>query len=203
MSQPSPPKKNKKYSPLYCWWFRNPAWKPVEVGSWFHYLQDFLHPIGGAGFLNHQQYHPLMSSLNFFASRSWRLSRSPSENMITKSPCGASEVTIRASKTQLYGVYTQGFLWDFGIFTDPWMVDFYGKCRLIIIPVIHGWYGYRIHPTVFWAKVCKFDTKVPLSNAFCWHGWRFASWFYLLNTFQTEGSSKWFMNILFGNFGTS
>ena len=22
----------------YCWWFRNPAWKPVEVGSLFHYL---------------------------------------------------------------------------------------------------------------------------------------------------------------------
>ena len=91
----------------------------------------------------------------------------------------------------------KGFPWDFGIFTDPWMVDFYGKCRLNIIPVIHGWYGCRIHPTVFWA------TKVPLSNAFCWHGWRFASWFYLLNTFQMEGSPKWFMNILFGNFGTS
>ena len=27
----------------YCWWFRNPARKPVEVGSFSHYLQGFHH----------------------------------------------------------------------------------------------------------------------------------------------------------------
>ena len=27
---------------------------PVEVGSLSHYLQGFIHPFGGAGFLNHQ-----------------------------------------------------------------------------------------------------------------------------------------------------
>ena len=34
----------------FCWWFRNPAWKPVEVGSSSHYLQGFYIP-GGVGFL--------------------------------------------------------------------------------------------------------------------------------------------------------
>ena len=24
----------------YCWWFRNPAWKPVEVGSWNPVIYD-------------------------------------------------------------------------------------------------------------------------------------------------------------------
>ena len=28
----------------YCWWFRNPALKPVEVGSSSHYLHGFVHP---------------------------------------------------------------------------------------------------------------------------------------------------------------
>ena len=28
----------------YCWWFRNPVTKPVEVGSFSHYLQGFIHP---------------------------------------------------------------------------------------------------------------------------------------------------------------
>ena len=37
-----------------CWWFRNPVNSPVEVGSWSHYLQGFIHPKGGslAGFLS-------------------------------------------------------------------------------------------------------------------------------------------------------
>ena len=28
----------------YCWWFRNPVNSPVEVGSFPHYLQGFIHP---------------------------------------------------------------------------------------------------------------------------------------------------------------
>ena len=28
----------------YCWYFRNPAWKPVEVGSLYHYLPGLIHP---------------------------------------------------------------------------------------------------------------------------------------------------------------
>ena len=40
----------------YCWWFRNPARKPVEVGNVSHDLQGFLHFPGGClRFLNHQQ----------------------------------------------------------------------------------------------------------------------------------------------------
>ena len=31
----------------YCWWFRNPAEKPVEVGSLSHYLQGFMTIRGG------------------------------------------------------------------------------------------------------------------------------------------------------------
>ncbi len=31
----------------YCWWFRNPARKPVEVGSFSHYLQGFSTIPGG------------------------------------------------------------------------------------------------------------------------------------------------------------
>ena len=27
----------------YCWWFRNPANSPGEVGSWSHYLQEFFY----------------------------------------------------------------------------------------------------------------------------------------------------------------
>ncbi len=30
-----------------CWWFRNPATQPLEVGRSSHYLQGFLHPNGG------------------------------------------------------------------------------------------------------------------------------------------------------------
>ena len=30
-----------------CWWFRNPANSPVEVGRKSHYLQGFIHPNGG------------------------------------------------------------------------------------------------------------------------------------------------------------
>ena len=43
---------------MYCWRFvRNPARKPVEVGSWNPIIYSFfLHPNGGAGFLNQQQY---------------------------------------------------------------------------------------------------------------------------------------------------
>ena len=28
----------------YCWWFRNPANSPVEVGTLSHYLEGFIHP---------------------------------------------------------------------------------------------------------------------------------------------------------------
>ena len=31
----------------YCWWFRNPARKPVEVGSLSHYLQGSFYITGG------------------------------------------------------------------------------------------------------------------------------------------------------------
>ena len=31
-----------KHEQTYCWWFRNPA--PVEVGSFSHDLQGFIHP---------------------------------------------------------------------------------------------------------------------------------------------------------------
>ena len=34
-----------------AWWFRNPARKPVELGSFSHYLQGFIHPGGCLGFL--------------------------------------------------------------------------------------------------------------------------------------------------------
>jgi len=34
----------------YCWWFRNPA--PVDIGSFSHYLQGFIHPVGKSE--NHQ-----------------------------------------------------------------------------------------------------------------------------------------------------
>ena len=38
----------------YCWCFRNPARKPVEVGSWSHYLQFFFCIVVQDFF--HQQY---------------------------------------------------------------------------------------------------------------------------------------------------
>ena len=38
------------------WWCRNPARKPVEIGSWNPMFFFFLNIPGGAGFLNHQQY---------------------------------------------------------------------------------------------------------------------------------------------------
>ena len=36
----------------YCWWFRNPARKPIEVGSLSHYLQGFMYTsqVVNAGF---------------------------------------------------------------------------------------------------------------------------------------------------------
>ena len=38
---------------------------------------------------------------------------------------------------------------EHGIFTDPWMVDFYGKCRYII-PHINGSYGIYKKPSKTW-----------------------------------------------------
>ena len=38
----SPGKKTWWFREWYCCWFRNPA--PVEVGSFCHYLQGFIHP---------------------------------------------------------------------------------------------------------------------------------------------------------------
>ena len=53
----------------YGWWFRNPARKPVEVGSLSLYWQGVLHLSFrwlALGFLNHQQY--VQDHLNNFKS---------------------------------------------------------------------------------------------------------------------------------------
>ena len=51
----------------YCWWFRNPARKPVEVGSVSHHSQAFYIP-GGAGFFHDiiSFAAPNASTLHFF-----------------------------------------------------------------------------------------------------------------------------------------
>jgi len=49
----------------YCWWFRNPANSPVEVGSLSDYLQFFYIPGGCLGFLPSWTFQRL-SSFFFF-----------------------------------------------------------------------------------------------------------------------------------------
>ena len=55
----------------HCWWFRNPARKPVEVGSLCYYLQGFMHPrVVSWGFFHQPQVLIHMLVFHIFSATS-------------------------------------------------------------------------------------------------------------------------------------